>query len=144
MGLGVIYARKVLGRRLEQSTNNALGLLSVHPHASHWIDIAALVQDGVAYSRGRRNAVRGPQEENSPARERHKESRQKTPPKDQSSKRTTKRQKKEKERSESEGLGEPLQSQSANTVAGSEAVGVAPVAHSVPSGGGGRWVHVKD
>ena len=149
LGFGVMYARKVLGQKSAagQSSNNTLGLLSVHPHASRWAEIAVLVKDGVAYSRGSRNAVGGQRgsvggpEEHPHAQERHKKSRRGTPAKDQSTKSTTKRPKKEKERSESEGLGEPLRPQ---TGTAAEAVGVTPVAHSVASGGGGRWVHVKD
>lgn len=50
-GLGAIFGRRVLGQKT--ANNSMTGWLEAHPHKSKWLEVQALVQDGVAYSRAR-------------------------------------------------------------------------------------------
>ena len=151
LGLGLLYARRVQGRKPAAAPgggNSKLGALSIHPHASQWAEIAVLVQDGVAYSRGNRKigsergvVSRGHHSKDS---RREKAAGGSREPAARSTNKAKKSKEKRSRGSEREGLDEPLQPATmaapaaAATGVGDAKAGMADSA----AGGGGRWVHV--
>lgn len=160
LGLGLLYARRVQGRKPAAAPgggNSKLGVLSIHPHASQWAEIAVLVQDGVAYSRGSRKigSERGavlPDQGVMSRGHRSKDSRREKAVggSREPNARSTNKAKKSKEKrsrgrgSEREGLDEPLHP-AAVAAPAAVATGVGATKAGIvdsAAGGGGRWVHV--
>jgi hypothetical protein len=146
LGLGVLYAQKVLGRTVAGGGGTAagklkLGALSIHPHAGWWAELFALVCDGMAFSRGGGNAAAGRRgvgarvvEAGGGSLKKEKEKKEKGG-KEHSSSPKSKEKKAKKEKVEA--LAEPLQ-----PAAAAAAAPASVAAEGTAAGGGGRWVHV--
>eukprot|EP01044_Picomonas_judraskeda_P004962 COSAG03_NODE_449_length_7834_cov_7.818746_8_plen_175_part_00 len=140
--------------------------LKSHPHWSHWLELRALVEDGVAFTRGRQRAAskHAPTAPRSPVSQHHspvtsqlprgeerRDSTQKKQGRSSSDKRRS--EKKGSEKTGSSGRGsssrkaeqgaQPLLAAPDDPVAAAPGgAGVGPKATA--SGGGGRWVHVPN
>ena len=139
--VGVAYAQRVQGRKATGGGSQAL--LRLHPHFAKWTEMLALVEDGVAYTSGRRGTRTPRPEQRGDKTEKTKQVHNEQK-KERSSSSAEKKQKKERsKKSETAGTKQPLLEAPAPSTAGpassNPTVG-GPKATA--SAGGGRWVHV--
>ena len=163
MGAGLWLGRErgvVVGERPSPAAR-----LKSHPHWSHWLELRALVEDGVAFTRGRQRAAskHAPTAPRSPVSQHHspltsqlprgEERRDSTQKKQGRSSDKRRSEKKGSEKTGSSGRGsssrkaeqgaQPLLAAPDDPVAAAPGgAGVGPKATA--SGGGGRWVHVPN
>lgn len=135
IGVGTVWGARVSGV-------SGRAAVRAHPHWRQWEEVAALVEDGVAFARGRRRAGGGVGGE-------QRERLYVEAPGGDVSPRGSKQGKKEKKakRAKGDGGNEAKKERSSSASprpAAAEAAPAAPAAPatSVASGGGGRWVHI--
>lgn len=138
--VGVAYARRVQGRK---STGSGIqAMLQLHPHFGRWIGVLGLVEDGMAYTKGRRTM-------RTPSVEQQAERKQKTQQdhridrisRSSDEEKQSKERKEKKERSRRPLKTAPKESL-LETAAPASANGSGSKATA--SAGGGRWVHVPE
>ena len=145
VSLAYVLGGIAYGRRTRSDGHSSL-LLQWHPHWRQWEDLAALVQDGIAFSQAR---VRGRNKRlyREVARSAHASSgagRAKADVEVCTPKREKLRQQKsgKKQNAEDSQEGSVRKSADGVTLSSNLAAASEPAA-STPSGGGGRWVHVS-